>query len=97
MSKTKEFRCTTCGDSFATESDLYQHIPELDTLSEVVMNSVYILELLDSCCPGRWEAAKSFAITITELKRRFPDKKFQYVPFNYDRDGALTKLLAIAD
>lgn len=60
---------------------------------------VVALKLPDGCTPGRWEAAESFADSIAELRRRYPGRTFQFVPFSYryQESPALDTILAIAD
>ena len=61
-----------------------------------------MLKLPDGCTPGRWEAAEAFAEIIAEMRKRYPGKTFQLLPFNYDtpKDGtdpALSAVMAISN
>ena len=60
---------------------------------------VLILTLSDGINQGRWQAAENFGEIITEVKKRYPDKQFQYIPFNYaqtKQGPALEAIMAIA-
>lgn len=63
---------------------------------------VLLLNLPDGCTPGRWESAEAFSELITETRKRYPDKRFQFLPFSYDTlsDGtnpALDSILAVSE
>lgn len=71
---------------------------------------MYVVKLNDGDTPGRWEAATSFGETLSELKKKHPDRRFQLVPFSYETyseetglkngqsgSAALKVMLAIAD
>lgn len=42
-----------------------------------------LVKLPDGCTEGRYEAAEAFARSFAEIAEKWPNKKFQYVPFNY--------------
>jgi hypothetical protein len=60
-----------------------------------------VLKLPDGCTPGRWEAAEAFGEIIAEMRRRYPGKSFQLLPFSYVApDGAnpaIGVVLAVAN
>jgi len=42
---------------------------------------------LEGCKSGNWDAAEAFANAFVGLKKRFPEGRFQIVPFRSDEDG----------
>ncbi|MDB5244547.1 MAG: hypothetical protein JWN18_417 [Parcubacteria group bacterium] len=72
---------------------------EVSVVSHVPL--VLVLSLPDGCTSGRWEAAESFAASITRARQLYPGRQFQFIPFSYKTDGdgkdpALETMLAIA-
>ena len=60
-----------------------------------------VLRLPEGCTPGRFEAAEAFQEACGELKRLYPGKRFQLLPFSYNTDRgenpALACILAIEE
>ena len=63
-----------------------------------------LLKLPDGCDAGRWEAAVAFGEIVAELRRRYPGKTFQLLPFSFYQNTieilnapALAAMLAIAN
>lgn len=61
-----------------------------------------LVNLPGGYAPGRSEAADAFGEIIASLRKKYPGKSFQYLPFSYatPRDGtdpALNAILAVAN
>lgn len=61
-----------------------------------------VLKRPDGCTSGSHEAAEAFAESIAALRKGYPGRKFQLLPFSYRTcangvDPALDAILAIAD
>lgn len=68
---------------------------EILIVSEVPLT--LMLKLPDGCTPGRWGAAEAFSEIIAEMRKRYPDKTFQLLPFSYVTlsDGTNPSLSAV--
>ena len=92
--KTKSaYACDECGERFSSNLGVEQHFHAIKTLNRE-KPLIVLINLPDGCTPGRWEAAQEFATAIQELCRRYPHRKFAYVPFDHS-EGSINSLLVI--
>ncbi len=58
-----------------------------------------LIELPDGCDAGRFESAEAFAEAFIWLKKKYPEKKFQLLPFSYrtvaEKYPCLESILAV--
>jgi hypothetical protein len=88
-------RCEHCEQEFADTEEFRNHFDPIKIIWRDPL--VLLLNLPDGCTDGRVEAATAFAKVISGVRQRYPNKEFQYIPF--DREigsfGGTTALLAI--
>lgn len=88
-------KCEECGEEFRTQREWVAHCDGHHVKMVTADPLVLVIDLPDGCTPGRWEAAEAFAENVAELRRRFPGKRFQFVPVS--GGAAVDAWLAIAE
>ena len=76
------WKCEECGQEFPDLKAGAAHFDAHHVKTVTMDPLVLVIDLPDGCRPGRWEAARSFAESVAELRTRFPGKRFQIVPFS---------------